>query len=160
MSISFRPTNYTEKIPEASPEMTLVIILVITIILFYFGYRDLQKNRVLSKNVTGKIVSVNCSSGFVGSGSNKRYKRVCTLNYKFTVKDNNNVDKEYQSSLEIPNYNGNTTPNTDINIFFNPANPTENHITNSAKKGYIMMLIGGILLGLGIYSTFFYNNKK
>jgi len=159
MSISFSPTNYTEKIPEASPEMTLVIILFITIILFYFGYRDVQKNRVLSKNVTGKIVSVNCSSGFVGSGSNKRYERVCTLNYKFTLKDNNNVDKEYQNSLEIPNYDGNKTPNTDINIFFNPANPTENNITNSKKKGYMMMLIGGILLGLGIYNTFFYNKK-
>ena len=82
------------------------------------------------------------------------------MNYKFTIKDNDNVDKEYQSTLEIPNYNGNTTPNTDIKVYFNPANPTENHITNSTRNGYMLMLIGGFLLGMGIYGVFFYKNKK
>lgn len=163
MSISFSPINYTnkeEKIPEASPAMTLVIILAITIPLLYFGYRNVQKYRVLSKNVMGKIVSVSCSSGFVGSGSSRNYKRVCALNYKFTVKDNDNVDKEYQSTLEIPNYNGNTTPNTDIKVYFNPANPAENNISNSTRNGYMMMLLGAFLLGMGVYGVFFYKNKK
>jgi hypothetical protein len=150
MSVERTPTPYI----ITNPIYGLIILSFFCLIIIYLGYREFQKNRLLNKQVKGKITQGNCRTNLTRVSDRSRDRRgvrantTCIVNYKYTV-DNKELDGVYTGDMFTE-----TQVGKEVTIYYNDKEPTYSSMHKNVFMGGFVMFFGLALLSLVVYSMF------
>ena len=141
-----------------NPILIILIVSMFSLLIVFLGYQDFKKNRLLNKQVQGKITQGNCQTNLTRvSDSGRRGVRsttTCIVNYKYTV-DNKELSGTYTGDMFTETQIG-----KEVTIYYNDKEPGYSSMNKNVYRGVIIMFVGLLLFGLVAYSLFFPESNK